>query len=106
MPGKEQAFRPSVSDAALKAATAKDWAGWFAVLDRAKASALSHKDIARLIVERHKIPGWWARDHHGKFRTRAGLARAPSEGGRSILCQCVENFSARCCHALPRRCEH
>jgi hypothetical protein len=60
MSAKEQAFRPSASDAAVKAATGKDWAGWFDVLDKARAANLSHKDIAKRLHGMHKVPGWWA----------------------------------------------
>ena len=38
---------------AVKAKTGKDWAGWFAVLDRAGARKMSHTEIATRLYERH-----------------------------------------------------
>ena len=35
MAAREQAFKPSVADAAVKAATGRDWAGWFAAHQKA-----------------------------------------------------------------------
>ena len=49
-----------MSDAAVKAKTGKNWAGWFGALDRAGAAKLEHREIARLLHERHGVPGWWS----------------------------------------------
>lgn len=85
MPAKEQAFRPSVSDAAVKAATGNDWAGWFGILDKAKAASLSHKDIAKLLHEKHKVPGWWAQTVTVNFERARGLrAKHQKAGGFSV----------------------
>src|SRR5262245_22230905 len=50
----------AMSDAAVKAKTGKDWAGWFGALDRAGAAKLEHREIARLLHDRHGVPGWWS----------------------------------------------
>jgi hypothetical protein len=85
MPAKEQAFRPSVSDAAVEAATGRQWAGWFGVLDEAKATSLSHRDIARLLHEKHKLPGWWAQTVTVNFERARGLrAKYQKAGGFSV----------------------
>lgn len=49
-----------VSDAAVKAKTGRTWDQWFALLDKAGASKMTHAAIAKLIEARHNIPGWWA----------------------------------------------
>lgn len=50
----------STSDAAVAAKTGKSWSQWFAVLDKAGAEAMPHRDIARMLHERHGVPGWWS----------------------------------------------
>ena len=58
MAGKGQAYVPSMSDAAVKAKTGKDWAGWFGALDKAGATKLEHRAIADILSEKHGMPGW------------------------------------------------
>ena len=50
----------SMSDDAVSAKTGKTWAQWFALLDKAGARKLPHRDIAVLLNKKHKVPGWWA----------------------------------------------
>ena len=49
-----------MSDAAVEAKTGKTWGEWFRVLDREGAKKMAHRDIARLLHTKHKVPGWWA----------------------------------------------
>jgi hypothetical protein len=60
MPLDTQEYIPGMSDAAVKAKTGKDWAGWFGALDKAGAAKLTHPQIARLLYEKHGVPGWWS----------------------------------------------
>ena len=83
MSAKEQAFRPPVSDAAVRAATGKDWAGWFDVLDKAKAASLSHKDIVKRLNGMHKVPGWWAQNVTVNFERARGLRAKHQKAGDS-----------------------
>jgi hypothetical protein len=53
-------YVPGMADAAVKAKTGKDWAGWFTTLDKAGAAALDHKAIAHLLSSKHGVPGWWS----------------------------------------------
>jgi uncharacterized protein YndB with AHSA1/START domain len=48
-----------VSDEAVQKATGKTWPEWFAVLDKASAQNLSHKEIVAVLRERHGLGGWW-----------------------------------------------
>lgn len=59
MTRKRQTYVPSMSDAAVKAKTGKNWAGWFGVLDTAAAAELDHKVIVSILSERHGAPQWW-----------------------------------------------
>ena len=49
-----------ISSAAVRAATGQAWAQWLAVLDKAKAAKMPHRDIARLLSTKHKLPDWWS----------------------------------------------
>jgi hypothetical protein len=48
-----------VSDGAVLAATGKGWEGWFAILDAANATAMTHKDIAVYLSREQQVPDWW-----------------------------------------------
>jgi hypothetical protein len=56
----EQAYVPSMSEAAVKAKSGKDWGSWFRLLDEAGAANLDHRAIAKLLSEEHGVPGWWS----------------------------------------------
>ena len=46
--GGKSEIKTTMTDAAIKATTGKDWAAWFAALDKAGAAQLDHKAIATL----------------------------------------------------------
>jgi hypothetical protein len=48
------------SDAVLKARTGCTWERWVKALDRARAYTWPHREIAKHVHEKYKIPGWWA----------------------------------------------
>jgi hypothetical protein len=52
--------RRAISDAALKKATGKGRAQWFALLDKAGAKKMSHKQIVQWLYESHIKKSWWA----------------------------------------------
>ena len=47
-----------IVDDAVKKATGKSWAGWFAVL-RIVAGAWSHEDIVAYLEDHHRLGPWW-----------------------------------------------
>jgi len=49
-----------MADAVVKAKTGCDWAKWVWALDRLGADGMPHREIARLVHEKYKIPGWWS----------------------------------------------
>ena len=48
------------SDALIKERTGCNWERWVKALDRAKAETWPHREIAKYVMEKYKIPGWWA----------------------------------------------
>ena len=64
---------PSMSDAAVKAKTGKDWAGWFAILDKAGAAKLDHKGIVAILSQKHGVPGWWRQMVTVEYERARGL---------------------------------
>jgi hypothetical protein len=48
------------SDTILKQRTGCTWERWVKALDRVKAHTWSHREIAKYVAEKYKIPGWWA----------------------------------------------
>ena len=65
--GKQSAVPPSdyakvagMSDAAVEKATGCSWKLWIQALDCSKAFEMKHRDIAKYILEKYDISGWWA----------------------------------------------
>lgn len=73
MPTEMQTYVPNMSDAAVKAKTGKDWAGWFGALDKAGATKLKHPQIAHLLHEKHGVPGWWCQMVTVEYELARGL---------------------------------
>jgi hypothetical protein len=48
-----------MSDDAVKAKTGKTWPEWFAILDKAKATTMTHRDIVALLGAKHDVGSWW-----------------------------------------------
>jgi hypothetical protein len=48
------------TDAILKEKTGCTWERWVKALDNAKAYTWPHREIAKYVSEKYKIPGWWA----------------------------------------------
>jgi hypothetical protein len=73
MPTRTQDYVPNMSDAAVKAKTGKDWAGWFGALDQAGAAKLGHPQIAQWLHEKHGVPGWWCQMVTVEYELARGL---------------------------------
>ena len=52
--------KPPVSDEAVKKRTGRDWAGWCKLLDGEGASALSHREIVKIVRGKHRGGDWWS----------------------------------------------
>jgi uncharacterized protein YndB with AHSA1/START domain len=48
-----------ISSEAVKAKTGKSWTEWFALLDKARARTMSHKEIVAVLTKKHGLPPWW-----------------------------------------------
>jgi uncharacterized protein YndB with AHSA1/START domain len=55
----KEATAPRMSDEAVKAKTGKTWKEWFAILDKAGASKLSHQDIVKYLHTKQGVGPWW-----------------------------------------------
>lgn len=49
-----------VGDEAVHKATGKNWKEWYALLDKAGARKMVHKDIAAYLYNEVGVSGWWA----------------------------------------------
>src|SRR5512134_208619 len=49
-----------MSDEKLKAKTGCTWEKWVWALDQVSAHNWPHKEIARYVHEKYKVPGWWS----------------------------------------------
>ena len=64
-----------MSDAAVKAKTGKTWKEWFALLDKAGARKMSHKDIARYLSETEEVGPWWCQMVTVTYEQQNGLRK-------------------------------
>ncbi|UCC79226.1 MAG: DUF4287 domain-containing protein [Candidatus Zixiibacteriota bacterium] len=61
------------SDEAVVKATGKGWSQWLAVLDRKKATQLSHREIGQFLREKHKLSLWWAQKISVGYEQERGM---------------------------------
>ena len=57
---RDYAARAGKADDVVKEKTGRTWREWVRVLDADKASALSHREIAVLVSQKHGVPDWWS----------------------------------------------
>jgi len=62
-----------ISSAAVKRATGKTWREWLALLDKAGAAKLLHRDIVKWLQRNHELPDWWAQMVTVGFEQARGL---------------------------------
>lgn len=86
MAAKAQAgWKPSISDDKVKAATGRGWMGWFVILNQIGATAMAHKDVARLLHEKYAAPSWWCQMITVEYeRARGGRAKHERPDGYSV----------------------
>ncbi|NIJ04906.1 hypothetical protein [Frigoribacterium faeni] len=76
--GDDRRRRPTISDARLASGTGRSSEQWFALLDGADATRLSHTQIARILVDEHEVPGWWAQSITVRYEQARGM-RLPGQ---------------------------
>ncbi|RZS65639.1 uncharacterized protein DUF4287 [Agromyces ramosus] len=64
-----------VGDDAVREATGRERAEWFALLDEAGAATWTHQAIARWLVAEHGVDGWWAQGITVAFEQSRGIRR-------------------------------
>jgi len=99
------------SDEAVKAKTGKVWAEWFAILDKAGAKKMPHKEIAFYLRDKQGLPSWWcqmvsvAYEHERgirqKFQKCDGVFSA--SGSRTLAVPLTKAYSAWIDEKLRRR---
>ena len=74
-----------IGAAAVKAKTGKDWAEWFAILNKRGCREMKHKEIAELIHEDLGCPPWWSQMLTVGFEQFHGMReKHEKSGGFSI----------------------
>jgi hypothetical protein len=53
-----KAISPTIGDGAVKSRTGKTWSQWFAILDKAGCTKMTHKEIVACLGD-YAIGGWW-----------------------------------------------
>jgi hypothetical protein len=85
--------KPSVSDAAVVKRTGKNWAQWFALLDKAGAAKMQHPEIARHLHGQYQLPGWWAQMVTVEYERARGL-RAKHQTAAGYVAGVSRTFDA------------
>jgi uncharacterized protein YndB with AHSA1/START domain len=70
-----------MSDEAVKAKTGKNWDQWFAILDKAGAKEMSHKDIVKFLNSKHDVGPWWQQMVTVTYEQARGLRDAHEKPG-------------------------
>lgn len=99
-----------ISGEAVKGKTGKNWQEWIAVLDKAGARKLNHKQIATYLYDVHKVPGWWAQMVTVGYEQSRGLRQKHQKpegyeisGSKTIEVPVVKAFTAWESEKLRRR---
>ncbi|HSN20914.1 MAG TPA: SRPBCC domain-containing protein [Usitatibacter sp.] len=74
--GRNELRLAGVGTEAVMRATGRPWSEWLAVLDRAGARAMAHKDIAGLLSRRFGVRDWWSQMVTVGYEQARGLRAA------------------------------
>ena len=74
--------------------TGRDWAGWVRELDRHRAHAMTHTEIARLVSVEYGIPGWWAQSVTVGYERIRGLREIGQRRGGGFEASKTKTFAA------------
>ena len=97
-----EAVSPRMSEAAVKAKTGKTWKEWFAILDKAGAKEMNHREIARYLSTKQGVGPWWqqmvtvtyeqARGLREKYQTPGGYQISVSRTVNTPLAKLYKSF--------------
>ncbi|MCG8356906.1 MAG: DUF4287 domain-containing protein [Kiloniellales bacterium] len=62
-----------VSDTSVSAKTGQGWDHWLALLDRAGARSMTHKEIVAVLRAETELSGWWQQTVAGTYERARGL---------------------------------
>jgi hypothetical protein len=80
-----EAVSPRMSDAAVKAKTGKNWKEWFAILDKAGAKKMNHREITKYLSTKQGVGPWWQQMVTVTYEQARGLReRYQTPGGYQI----------------------
>lgn len=67
--------KSQAGDEAIKKSTGKNWKEWFAILDKAGAKKMTHKEIVAFIGKHYgkKVSGWWQQMITVTYKQTRGL---------------------------------
>jgi hypothetical protein len=87
------ANRPAISDDAVRAKTGRTWRQWFALLDKAGAAKLDHKEIVRLAARNGGAGPWWRQMVTVEYERARGL-RAKHETATGFSVSISKTFAS------------
>jgi uncharacterized protein YndB with AHSA1/START domain len=64
---------PRMSDEAVQAKTGKKWKEWFAILDKAGARKMTHKEIVSVLSDEHVVGPWWRQMVTATYEQQRGM---------------------------------
>jgi hypothetical protein len=80
-----EAYKPAMSDAAVKLKTGKTWAQWFAALDKDGAAEQTHRAIAQSLYDKYDVGPWWGQMVTVEYERARGLrAKHEKTNGFSV----------------------
>lgn len=85
--------KPIMTDGGIKAKTGKDWAAWYAALDKAGAAKLDHKGIVAILHDRMKVGPWWGQ--------MIAVSYDRARGVRAMNQKCDGEFSVSVTKVMP-----
>jgi len=91
--GGESKIKTTMTDAAIKAKTGRDWAGWFTILDKAGAAGMDHAAIARLASQKTDAGDWYGQAVAVSYERARGI-RAHNQ-------KCDGEFSVSVTRVMP-----
>jgi hypothetical protein len=91
--GQAKPARPTMTDAAIKAKTGRDWEAWFAALDKAGAAKKDHAAIAALIAGKMGAGDWYGQMIAVSYERARGI--------RAMNQKCDGEFSVSVSKVMP-----
>ncbi len=89
----EMAERAGMADATIKRRTGRSWAEWVRTLDADNAAALPHRDIARIVKQKHGVADWWSQSVTVGYERIKGLREQGQRRGGAFEASKSKTFN-------------